>query len=139
MKRTDRRSDCPINFALELFGDTWTLLIIRDLMFKGKRTYAEFAASEEQISTSVLADRLKTLVDAGVVRRTGSGRSTRYSLEQKGADLLPVMIDMIVWSARYDAATAAPDTFVNRAVDDRDGLLAELGALVAADHALPRS
>jgi DNA-binding HxlR family transcriptional regulator len=139
MKRTDRRSDCPINFALELFGDTWTLLIIRDLMFKGKRTYAEFAASEEQISTSVLADRLKTLVDAGVVRRTGSGRSTRYSLEQKGADLLPVMVDMIVWSARYDAATAAPDTFVSRAVDDRDGLLAELGALVAADHALPHA
>lgn len=139
MKRTDRRSDCPINFALELFGDTWTLLIIRDLMFKGKRTYAEFAASEEQISTSVLADRLKTLVDAGVIRRTGSGRSTRYSLKQKGADLLPVMVDLIVWSARYDSATAAPDTFVSRAVDDRDGLLAELGALVAADHALPHA
>jgi DNA-binding HxlR family transcriptional regulator len=136
MKRTDRRSDCPINFALELFGDTWTLLIIRDLIFKGKRTYAEFAASEEQISTSVLADRLKKLVDAGVVRRSGSGRSTRYSLEQKGADLLPVMVDMIVWSARHDPATAAPETFVSRAVADREGLLAELGSLVAADHAL---
>jgi len=136
MKRTDRRSDCPINFALEIFGDTWTLLIIRDLMFKGKRTYAEFAASEEQISTSVLADRLKKLVDAGVVRRSGSGRSTRYSLEQKGADLLPVMVDMIAWSARYDPATAAPESFVSRAVEDRDGLLAELGSLVAADHEL---
>lgn len=136
MKRTDRRSDCPINFAVEIFGDTWTLLIIRDLMFKGKRTYAEFAASEEQISTSVLADRLKKLVDAGVVRRSGSGRSTRYSLEQKGADLLPVMVDMIAWSARYDPATAAPESFVSRAVEDRDGLLAELGSLVAGDHEL---
>ena len=80
MKRTDRRSDCPINFAVELLGDSWSFLVVRDLMFKGKRTYAEFAGSDEHISSSVLAARLRHLAEAGIIRRAGVGRATRYSL-----------------------------------------------------------
>jgi DNA-binding HxlR family transcriptional regulator len=136
VKRTDRRSDCPTNFAVELLGDSWSLLIIRDLMFKGKRTYAEFAASEEQISTSVLAARLRSLVRAGIIRRTGSGRATRYFLTRKGADLLALMVEMILWSAKRDPATGAPDDFVTRARSDRDGLLSALEAQISAAHSL---
>jgi DNA-binding HxlR family transcriptional regulator len=136
VKRTDRRSDCPTNFAVELLGDSWSLLIIRDLMFKGKRTYSEFAASEEQISTSILAARLRSLIRAGLVRRTGSGRATRYALTRKGADLLGVMVEMILWSAKHDPETAAPDDFVARARSDRDGLLSELEAQMSAAHSL---
>ena len=114
MKRTERRSDCPTNFAVQAFGDGWSLLVVRDLMFKGKRTFAEFAASEERIATNVLADRLRSLQLAGIVRRDGDGRSTRYSLTRKGIDLLPLMVEMILWSARHDAHTATPATFVRR-------------------------
>ena len=134
MKRTDRRSDCPINVALELFGDTWSLLIIRDLMFKGKNTYAEFEASGEQISTSVLADRLKRLVDHGIIERFGSGRSTYYALTPKGADLLPMLVEMILWSAKHDAKTPVPHGFVERAVRDRDGLHAQLTEEMVANN-----
>jgi len=135
MKRTDRRSDCPTNFALQVFGDSWSLLVVRDLMFKGKRAFAEFAASEERVATNVLADRLRALRRAGIIRRDGRGRATRYSLTAKGIDLLPLMIEMIVWSARYDARTAAPAVFVRRATRARSELLAEMRARLVAEHA----
>jgi DNA-binding HxlR family transcriptional regulator len=115
-----------VNFAVQLLGDSWSLLVVRDLMFKGKRTYAEFAQSEERISTNILAGRLRSLVEAGLVRKQGRGRGTRYSLTEKGIDLLPVLVDMILWSARHDPATATPAEFVDRATNDREGLLADL-------------
>ena len=136
MKRSDRRSDCPTNFALESLGDAWSLLIVRDLMLKGKRTYTEFANSEERISTNILAARLKSLQSSGIVRRDGKGRETRYSLTQKGLDLLPMMVDMIVWSATYDPDTAAPREWVRRAREDRAGLLSEIEAGLREGHAL---
>jgi DNA-binding HxlR family transcriptional regulator len=135
MKRTDRRSDCPINFAVQAFGDGWSLLIVRDLMFSGKRTFAEFAASEERIATNILADRLRMLQRAGIVRREGRGRATRYSLTLEGIDLLPLMVEMIVWSARHDPRTAAPPGFVRRATRNRAALLAEMRDRLVAEHA----
>lgn len=137
MKRTDRRSDCPTNFALQAFGDSWSLLVVRDLMFKGKRTFAEFAASEEHIATNILTDRLRTLERSGIVRRDGTGRATRYSLTTKGVDLLPLMIELIVWSARYDARSAAPAAFVRRATRARAELLAEMRTGLAVEHVAP--
>lgn len=135
MKRTDRRSDCPTNFALQAFGDSWSLLVVRDLMFKGKRTFAEFAASEERVATNVLTDRLRTLQRSGIIRRDAVGRATRYSLAPKGIDLLPLMIEMIVWSARYDARSAAPAAFVRRAMHARAELLVEMRARLVVEHA----
>lgn len=137
MKRTDRRSDCPINFAVQAFGDGWSLLVVRDLMFRGKRTFAEFAASEERIATNILADRLRMLQRAGIVRREGRRRATRYSLTLEGIDLLPLMVEMIVWSARHDPRTAAPHAFVRRAARDRAALLAEIRDRLIAEHAAP--
>ena len=136
MERQDRRSDCPTNYALEAIGDTWSLLIVRDLMFKGKRTYSEFADSEERISTNILANRLRSLAAQGIIRREGSGRGTRYSLTRKGLDLLPVMVDLILWSGRYDPHTAADPDFLRRAVEDRRSLVAELEAELRTAHGI---
>jgi DNA-binding HxlR family transcriptional regulator len=105
-------------------------------MFKGKRTYSEFADSEERISTNVLANRLKSLAAEGIIRREGSGRGTRYFLTRKGLDLLPVMADLIVWSGRYDPHTAADADFLRRAVEDRQALLAELEAELREAHGI---
>jgi len=98
------RSDCPLNFGLELFGDRWSLLIIRDLMFFGKRYYNEFLSSAEGISTNILADRLAMLEETGIVRRTKDETHRQkwlYSLTEKGIDLLPVIIDIGLWSDKY--------------------------------------
>lgn len=103
-------------------------------MFKGKRTYAEFAGSEERISTNILADRLRSLVRAGLVRKEGRGRGTRYSLTETGIDLLPVLLEMILWSARHDPETATPAEFVDQATTDREGLLAHLRDELMASH-----
>jgi DNA-binding HxlR family transcriptional regulator len=136
VKRTDRRSRCPINFALEAFGDSWSLLVVRDLLFKGKRTFAEFAESEERISTNILSARLKALVKAGIIRRDGRGRTTRYSLTARGAELLPLMVDMIAWSARHDPRTAADPSFVRRLASDRATLVTELEAGIRTAHGI---
>ena len=136
MKRTGRRSDCPINFALQIFGDTWSLLVIRDLMFTDRRTYSEFLNAEEGIATNILATRLNQLQATGLIRRRGRGRSARYGLTEKGLDLLPAMLELISWSARYDARTAAPPAFVTRIRTERKTLADELRAGLKRRHGL---
>jgi DNA-binding HxlR family transcriptional regulator len=126
VKRTERRSDCPINFALQIFGDAWSLLIIRDLMFTDRRTYTDFLSAEEGVATNILATRLKWLQASGLVRRRGEGRGATYGLTEKGLDLLPAMLDLIAWSGKYDRRTGAPGAFLARIRGDRSGLIAEL-------------
>ncbi len=112
---TDRtyRSGCPINLGLEIFGDKWSLLIIRDMMFAGKRHYREFLASDEGISSNILADRLAMLVDAGILSKADDPNhrlKAIYSLTEKGIDLLPVIAQISRWSRKYmpvDPAMAA--------------------------------
>ena len=98
------RSDCPLNFGLEIFGDKWTLLIIRDLMFFGKRYYGEFLESAEGISTNILADRLAMLEKQKIIVKKKSKEHKQkfiYSLTQKGIDLLPVIIAIGLWADEY--------------------------------------
>jgi DNA-binding HxlR family transcriptional regulator len=98
------RSDCPLNFGLEMFGDKWTLLIIRDLMFFGKRYYGEFLESAEGISTNTLADRLSMLEKQQIITKKKSREHKQkliYSLTQKGIDLVPVMMAIGMWSEQY--------------------------------------
>jgi DNA-binding HxlR family transcriptional regulator len=114
------RSNCPINFVLETFGDKWTLLIVRDLMFKEKRTSGEFLSSAEGISTNILAERLRRLEDAGIIT------STVYSLTQKGKDLLPIMLEITAWSAKYDARTNAPKDFLKMFRDRKRQLMSSI-------------
>jgi DNA-binding HxlR family transcriptional regulator len=109
---------------------------VRDLMFKSKRTYSEFAASEERISSNILAERLRSLAEQGIIRKDGSRRTTRYSLTAKGLDLLPLMVEMIVWSGRYDPNTAAPADFLKRAKEDRGSLLTRLEQELRTTHGI---
>jgi DNA-binding HxlR family transcriptional regulator len=109
------RTHCPINYALESFGDKWTLLIIRDLLFKAKRSFGEFASSAEGISTNILADRLKRLESLGIISKEMSEQNRSksvYSLTAKGRDLLPLMLEITRWSGKHDLESNAPKPFL---------------------------
>jgi DNA-binding HxlR family transcriptional regulator len=111
----DHKSLCPINQALELFGDRWTLLIIRDIFFNGKSSYREFLQSDEKIASNVLADRLKLLEQEGVLVKKRDPRHKQkiiYTLTEKGIDLLPVLIQIGNWSARYYTLTGKDKSHV---------------------------
>jgi DNA-binding HxlR family transcriptional regulator len=125
VRRRRRRSDCPIHFGLEVFGDPWTLLILRDLLLKDGSTYSDFLHAEEGIATNVLADRLTRLEEDGLLaaeRGVEGGRAHRYRPTSKAIDLLPVLLEIIAWSAAYDPATATDPDFVARLRTDRAGL-----------------
>lgn len=123
-----QRSDCPLNVSLEIFGDRWTLLIVRDLMFKGATTFGEFLEAGEGIASNVLTDRLNRLEQHDIVSRQPDSNDARrfiYRLTRKGIDLAPVLVDMIVWAARYEK-TAAPEDAVARMEDQRAECLVEI-------------
>lgn len=131
----ERRSACPISFALDILGDRWTLLVVRDLVFAGKRNFQDFLASPEKIATNILANRLARLETTGVVVRRRDASNVRrvdYSLTPKGIDLIPVLLELIRWGATHDPDTAAPASIVQRIERDRDGLAAELRAAALA-------
>lgn len=138
MRRRHRKSDCPVHFALEVFGDPWTLLIIRDLMFKNRRTYSDFLRAEEGIATNVLADRLTRLEQDGIVVKDDVPGGGGYRLTPKGVDLLPIMVEVIGWSAKHDPRTAADREFVRRLRTDRDSFTKELRATLRAEHGTRR-
>ncbi len=127
MKHTQqRRSDCPINFALETFGDSWSLLIIRDIVYFGKKTYGEFLASEEGMATNILASRLAQLEQQGILVKKPSEKDKRkeeYVLTEKGLDLIPVLVEMANWSAEYDPGTAAPAAWIALMKADREKMI----------------
>ena len=98
------RSGCPVSLGLDIFGDKWTLLVIRDLMFSGKRHFREMLDSDEHISSNILADRLKMLLEEAIITK-GSDPSHKqkviYSLTEKGIALLPVLMQISAWSYKY--------------------------------------
>lgn len=109
-RKSELRSHCPVNYGLEAFGDRWALLILRDIVFRGKRTYGEFLKSEEGFATNILASRLEHLIDAGILQREGDesdGRKAIYSLTEKGLDLIPLLFEMVLWSAKHDSGSEA--------------------------------
>jgi DNA-binding HxlR family transcriptional regulator len=105
---TQQKSLCPINLALEVFGDRWSLLIVRDMMFAGKRHFREFLQSEEGISSNILTERLGKLVECGVLGKTDDPTHKQkaiYSLTPMGIDLLPVVTQIGIWGRKHTAAT----------------------------------
>jgi DNA-binding HxlR family transcriptional regulator len=99
-----RRSECPLNASVEILGDRWSLLIIRDMMLRGFRSYKEFLESYEGIATNTLADRLRMLQAYGIVTAEpdpSDGRKLTYLLTQKGIDLAPVLTEMVLWAAAH--------------------------------------
>ncbi|MFI1770360.1 winged helix-turn-helix transcriptional regulator [Thalassobellus citreus] len=131
------RSHCPINFTLEHFGDKWSLLIVRDLMFKGKRHYNEFLESNEKVSTSVLGDRLKMLEENKIISKGKDDvkkSRIKYSLTKKGIDMLPILIDMIIWGGFYDDKTEAEKVFLTQATKNRDYLISTIREKLENEH-----
>jgi len=101
----DRRSGCPLNASVEMLGDRWSLLIIRDIMVRGYRTFKEFLSSEERIATNILADRLRRLETYGIIFSQpdpSDGRKLHYFLTAKGMDLAPVLTEMVLWAAAHE-------------------------------------
>ncbi|WP_129668376.1 winged helix-turn-helix transcriptional regulator [Phytoactinopolyspora endophytica] len=98
------RSHCPINLSLEVFGDRWTLLVLRDIIFAGKRRYRELLSSDEGISTNILADRLKVLTECGLLTRSddpGHKQKVVYSLTEPAIALVPLLVQIGAWGSRY--------------------------------------
>ena len=105
--RPKPRSGCPVSLSLERFGDRWSLLIIRDLMVRGYRTFKQFEDSGEGIATNILADRLDKLERYGILvaeSDPADGRRIYYRLTKKGIDLAPLLLELLIWGARYEKA-----------------------------------
>ena len=103
--RNKRKSPCPISRGLDIFGDKWTLVVVRDIIFNGKNTFTSFLKSPEQIATNILSDRLELLLREGILVKIGDGHG-RYELTQKGKDLVPILVEMIIWNGLHDKNTA---------------------------------
>lgn len=104
MDAVKKRSECPISCSLEVWGDKWSLLIIRDLLLKKTSTYGDFLKSEEKIATNILASRLQNLEDNGLINKLEHPESKAkvlYKLTDKGIDLLPIMIEINLWADKY--------------------------------------
>ncbi len=125
--RSKHRSGCPVSISLEILGDRWSLLIIRDLMVRGYRTFREFLEAGEGIATNILANRLQRLQAAEILTSVPSpddGRSTHYRLTEKGIDLAPVILDLLLWAARHEQ-TGAPCEVMAEMARNRDYVLSE--------------
>ena len=102
--RSQKRSYCPLSSFLDILGDKWSLLVVRDMLFRGKRTFGEFRDSYEKVATNILADRLSLLEREGFVTKQVHPESRAkylYELTDKAFDLLPSLLELIVWSDKY--------------------------------------
>ena len=127
-QKSNRRSGCPVSISLDIFGDRWSLLIIRDLMVRGYRTFKEFQESGEGIATNILSDRLQKMEAAEIITAEGDTadrRKVNYRLTEKGIDLAPVLLELLVWGARYGdvGVSCAPTEIMGL---NREQLLAEV-------------
>jgi DNA-binding HxlR family transcriptional regulator len=121
------RSGCPVGVSLDLVGDRWSLLIVRDMMVRGYRTFREFQHSGEGIASNILADRLQKLEEGGILLREAAaddGRSTHYRLTAKGIALAPVLLELLIWGAHHEK-TDAPCSAIDEMERNRDSVLAE--------------
>ena len=134
-RKIKRRSECPLNASVEMLGDRWSLLIIRDMMLRGFRSYKEFMECYEGIATNILADRLRKLVGYGIIATEpdpADGRRVVYSLTPKGIDLAPVLTEMVLWAAAHeDTGNMA---LVRQMRADKEKFLAGVRQRLAARH-----
>jgi DNA-binding HxlR family transcriptional regulator len=121
------RSGCPVSSTLDLLGDRWSLLLVRDMMVRGYRTFHEFQRAGEGIATNILADRLQKLEAGGVLVRERSaedGRSTHYRLTAKGIALAPAMLELLIWGAHH-VENDAPCAAIEQLEQNRGAIIAE--------------
>jgi DNA-binding HxlR family transcriptional regulator len=125
--KQSRRSGCPVSISLETLGDRWSLLIIRDLMVRGYTTFKQFEESDERIATNILSDRLRRLHRNGIIaaeRDENDRRRTSYRLTEKGIDLAPLLLELLIWGAQHEE-TMAPAALIAQIAQDREGVVAE--------------
>jgi DNA-binding HxlR family transcriptional regulator len=125
-KKIEYRSDCPISTALDIFGDKWSLLIVRDMMFKGMNTYGDFLKGEEKIATNILADRLMLLEAGGIIakqKHPDSKAKILYTLTPKGIDLVPALVEIIAWSEKYHEVHPQAIQFAKAVKKDKQGVI----------------
>jgi DNA-binding HxlR family transcriptional regulator len=126
---TKKRSDCPISSALDIVGDKWSLLIIRDIILSGKNTYNEFLKSEEKIATNILADRLLLLQRTGIITKEDHPTSKAkyfYRLTNQGIDFLPVLVEFILWSDKYLTISPQAKEFARALRKNKEGLTKQI-------------
>lgn len=126
IKMIKKRSDCPVSYALDILGDRWMLLIIRDLLFHGKNTYSDFLKSDEKIATNILADRLQKLENEEIIKKKTSNTNKNkflYTLTQKGIDLLPVLLELIIWSDKYSDFPEKIKSLADKVKNNRDEVI----------------
>jgi DNA-binding HxlR family transcriptional regulator len=125
------RSHCPISYGLDIVGDRWTLLVLRDLIIVGRRHFREFLAADEGIASNILTARLKQLEACGILSRRpdpDDARQVIYEPTPKGLDLLPVMLELARWGATYDPKTAAPKELVRQIETERQKVIRRIRA-----------
>ena len=125
--KAKRRSGCPVSVSLDLLGDRWSLLLVRDMMVRGYRTFREFQRSGEGIATNILAGRLQKLEAGGIVVREKAkedARSSYYRLTPKGIALAPVLLEVLIWGAHHEE-TDAPCAVIEGMEQNRAAVIAE--------------
>ena len=128
MPSSKKRSDCPISSSLDVWGDKWSLLIVRDLMFKKQSTYGEFLKSDEKIATNILASRLLMLEENGIISKQDhpdSKAKVLYKLTEKGINLLPLLIEINLWAEKYSEIPESQKMILNAVKKDKVGFIEE--------------
>ncbi|MDI9860911.1 winged helix-turn-helix transcriptional regulator [Flectobacillus roseus] len=128
MKEIKQRSDCPLSYTLDFFGDKWSLLIIRDMMLEEKSTYGDFLSSKEKIATNILADRLSMLENNGfVTKQVAEDKKSKfvYTLTEKGIDLVPVVMEIGLWGSKYNPP-GIKNELMNALREDRERTIREI-------------
>ncbi len=129
MRNKPRRSDCEINLALETIGDMWSLLIVRDIVYYGKKTFGEFLELKEGIATNILASRLAHLEEKGVLEKNPCDTDKRkeiYTLTEKGLDLIPLLLEIARWGALHEQQCSASPEWMRRLFADKERLVEEV-------------
>lgn len=135
--KKDYRSRCPISLTLDLLGDRWSLLILRDMMFAGKRHFREFLQSDEGIASNILAERLSRLVEAGILTKSDDPTHLQkaiYSLTPMGLDLLPALAQIGIWGRKHMPVTSESAAMAGKLAKEGDRLIAELTAKLKREH-----
>jgi len=129
MREIKKRSVCPVSSALDIWGDKWSLLIVRDLMYAKQCTYGDFLKSDERIATNILASRLLTLETNGIISKMehpDSKAKVLYRLTEKGIDLLPIMIEIYLWGEKYFTLSDFHLEFLKKVKGDKELFLKNL-------------
>jgi DNA-binding HxlR family transcriptional regulator len=136
MSKSSRRekSNCPISYSLDLFGDRWTLLVLRDLLLWGKTRFGDIQASDEKIASNILSDRLRRLEGQGIIgiaKDPSDARQKIYTVTDKGRSLTPVLLEIAAWGASHDPRTGAPADFAEDFYADREAYYEEHRSRIA--------